>query len=135
MNYVFKKIFRFFDKLEDHVRIALSHYPIVYTIIGGFSIVLFWRGVWMTADYFPFLTGPISIIISVSILLVTGLFVSFFITDRIILTGIKQEKKLAEKTETEVAQEESAVFSALTHIKSIEKSLAELSAKVDALKK
>ena len=59
MNYVFKKIFRFFDKLEDHVRIALSHYPIVYTIIGGFSIVLFWRGVWMTADYFPFLTGPI----------------------------------------------------------------------------
>ena len=92
--YIYKKIVRFFDKLEDHVRVALSHYPIIYTIIGGFSIVLFWRGVWMTADYFPFLNGPVSIIISVSILLVTGLFVSFFITDRIILTGIKQEKKL-----------------------------------------
>jgi hypothetical protein len=44
------KNYSFFDKFEDHIRTHLSRYPIVYTIIGGIAIVLFWRGVWHTAD-------------------------------------------------------------------------------------
>ena len=90
-----KHIIKFFDKLEDKVRGGLSRNPIIYTLIGGIAIVLFWRGVWLTADLFPFLTGPVSVVVSVSILLITGLFVSFFIGDQVIISGIKKEKKLA----------------------------------------
>jgi hypothetical protein len=74
-------------------------------MIGGFAIVLFWRGVWMTADMFPVLTGPVSIVISVAVLLITGLFVSVFIGDNIILSGVANEKKIVEKTENEIVEE------------------------------
>lgn len=100
-----KHIVHFFDKLEDKVRGRLSRSPIVYTMIGGFAIVLFWRGVWMTADMFPVLTGPVSIVISVAVLLITGLFVSVFIGDNIILSGVANEKKIVEKTENEIVEE------------------------------
>lgn len=99
------KIFYFFDGVEDRIRNTLSRYPIVYAFIGGTAIVLFWRGVWKVADATPFLTGPVSIFISVAILLVTGLFVSFFIGDTIIISGLKREKRLDEKVASEVKTE------------------------------
>lgn len=102
---MFRKTVRFFDKLEDHVRGELSRRPFLYAFVGGISTVLFWRGVWMTADMFPILTGPTSIILSVAIMLVTGLFVSVFVGDAIIFSGLKKEKKLIEKTESEVESE------------------------------
>ena len=99
------KIVNFFDKLEDKIRESLSRMPIVYTFIGGVAIVLFWRGVWITADLFPVLTGPVSILISVLVLLITGLFVSFFVGDVIIISGLKKEKKIIDKTESEVQRD------------------------------
>ena len=117
---IFKQIFVFFDKLEDHIRERLSHSPILYTFIGGFAIVLFWRGVWMTADYFPFLTGPISIIISVTVLLLTGLFTSFFVGDVIIMSGLKKEKKLVERTEGEIKGESEILSDIESELKRIE---------------
>jgi uncharacterized membrane protein (DUF106 family) len=56
----------------------------------------------MTADLLPWLTGPISLALSVLVLLITGLFVSFFIGENIIISGIKKEKKMIEKTEEEI---------------------------------
>ncbi len=100
-----KRIIKFFDKLEDKIRGRLSHYPILYALIGGIGIVFFWRGIWLTADIFPFLNGPISIIISLVLLLITGLFVSFFIGHYIIFSGLKQEKKIEEKEEKEINEE------------------------------
>lgn len=100
-----KDLLRFFDKLEDDTRALLSKHNILYAFIGGVAIVLFWRGVWMIADTIPFLTGPISVLISVVILLVTGLFVSFFIGDTIIISGIKKEKRLDERVASEVRTE------------------------------
>ncbi|MBI5400685.1 MAG: hypothetical protein HZB12_01025 [Candidatus Yonathbacteria bacterium] len=100
-----KDIFDFFDKLEDDIRAALSKHNILYAFIGGVAIVLFWRGVWKTADEISFLTGPVSILISVAVLLATGLFVSFFIGDAIIISVIKREKRLDEKVATEVKTE------------------------------
>jgi hypothetical protein len=44
------QIYHYFDKLEDRIRGRLSRYPIFYSLIGGTAIVLFWRGVWITAD-------------------------------------------------------------------------------------
>ncbi len=59
----------------------------------------------MTADEFDFMTGPVSIIIGVVILMAIGLFVSFFIDDQILLSGIQEEKRLDEKTEEEIRGE------------------------------
>src|SRR3989338_7814156 len=91
-----KKTLHYFDKLEDGIRARLSRMPILYTFIGGVAIVLFWRGVWITADEFPILTGPVSILIGFLVLLLTGFFVSFFVGDVIILSG-QQKKETAYK--------------------------------------
>ena len=107
------RIVKFFDRLEDRVREMLSRSPIAYGIIGGVAVVLFWRGIWHTADLIeasgsflsPLFTAPVSTVLSAVALLLTGLFVSFFIGDRIILSGLKHEKKIEEKTETEVREE------------------------------
>ena len=93
-----EKIIKFFDKVEDRVRHVLSHEPILYAFLGGVGIVLFWKGVWETAEYFSILDGIGSIIVSVFLLLITGLFVSSFIGDSILLAGLRSQKKLAEKT-------------------------------------
>ncbi len=97
-----KKISRFFDRLEDNIRASLARMPILYALIGGVGIVLFWKGVWETAELFPALHGPLSIVLGVLILLPTGLLVSFFIGDTIILSGFKREKKLVEKSEQDI---------------------------------
>lgn len=99
-----KIIIKFFDHLEDRVRTRLSSYPLIYAFIGAVGIVLFWRGVWHIADDIG-LSSINSLIVSVIILLSTGLFVSFFVGENIILTGLKHEKKLAEKTESEIKTE------------------------------
>lgn len=118
-----KRILNFFDKLEDGIRAALSRRPIIYAFIGGAAIVLFWRGVWMVADAIPFLTGSVSILVSVAILLATGLFVSFFIGDNIIISGLKKEKRLDEKIASEVKTELEILNDIQKRLNDIEKEL------------
>lgn len=122
--------FKFFDKIEDKTRYALSRRPVLYTLIGGIAIVLFWRGVWLTADQFPFLTGPVSLVISVVVLLAIGLFVSFFIGDQILISGLKQEKKLTEKTEAEVKAEEVILQDIRKELQKISQRLEEINKKI-----
>ncbi len=113
-NKALRKVLTFFDKLEDYVRMHLSRYPIVYTFVGSIAIVLFWRGVWHTADILADQGGwlgwifyePVNLIIVVLILLATGLFVSYFIGDSIIISGMKGEKKASDRTAKEVLEEE-----------------------------
>lgn len=124
-----KKILRFFDKLEDGVRATLSKHNFLYAFIGGVSIVIFWRGVWITADTIPFLTGPISIFISVAVLLVTGLFVSFFIGADIVISGLKKEKRLDEKVASEVNTELDILKEIQIKISNIEQELKTMRAK------
>lgn len=119
-----KRIIKFFDRAEDHVRAGLSHHPFVYSFLGGASIVLFWRGVWHSADYLEQNTyfGSIlfsnlgSILVGAISLLMTGLFVSVFIGDSIIISGIRGDKKLIEKTESELESEISREEKILHHI-------------------
>jgi hypothetical protein len=122
-----KKIVRFFDKLEDHVRGILSHYPILYAFIGGTGIVLFWRGVWHIADDINLNSGA-SFVIGTVILLMTGVFVSEFIGNRLIISGLIGEKKLAEKEESEIQTEE-------TQIKNLQNTLNRLETKLDHIDK
>ncbi|HEY9586226.1 MAG TPA: hypothetical protein VJJ27_01110 [Candidatus Paceibacterota bacterium] len=125
-----KRVLIFFDKLEDKIRGHLSKWPLVYALVGGVGIVLFWRGVWHTADLFPFLTGPVSTILGAIILLITGAFVSAFIGSRLILTGLKGEKKMADKTLEELEVEEGKIQGVTKDItnalQKIEKDLSEI---------
>ncbi len=117
-----KRILNFFDKLEDKTRGKLSHFPIIYAFIGGIGVVLFWRGVWHTTDFltmwllgeadfsiFSIADGPLSFLIGTVILLMTGVYVSAFIGNRLIITGLSGDKKLAEKTEEEILTEEGEI--------------------------
>jgi len=121
---MFRKIVHFFDKAEDKVRVALSHQPIFYAIVGGIGIVLFWKGVWETAAFFPFLHGIGSVLLGTVILLMTGLMVSVFIGDSIILSGLKGEKKMVEKTEKEIQEEEGIDERILAELETIEEAVA-----------
>ena len=127
---LWKKVYKFFDKLEDRVRGFLSKYPILYAIIGGAAIVLFWRGVWHTADLIPFLNGPVSVVVSIVVLLATGLMVSVFIGDSILMSGLRREKKIAEKTEEEVKSEVSVVKEIDSHLEKIERDIQSLKERI-----
>ncbi|MDQ5893398.1 MAG: hypothetical protein QG640_410 [Patescibacteria group bacterium] len=132
---MFKKTINYFDKLEDRTRGRLSKFPIIYTFIGGVAIVLFWRAVWNTADMLQAKGGvigflfyePVNMIIVVVILLSTGLFVSYFIGDTILISGLKQQKKIYEKTEKEVKEEEATLGE-------IKAALSEIKKEVDEIK-
>ncbi len=127
-------LIKFFDRLEDRVREFLSRSPIAYGIIGGIAVVMFWRGVWHTADlieaggsiFAPLFTAPVSTVLSALALLLTGLFVSFFIGDRIILSGLKHEKKIEEKTEAEVRAEGVLLVDIYKKVEKIERDIAQL---------
>lgn len=132
-----KKIISFFDKLEDKMRGKLSHFPLLYAFIGGIGVVLFWRGVWHTTDFltlwllgeaefslFNIVDGPLSFAVGTVILLVTGVYVSAFIGNRLIITGLSGDKKLAEKTEEEILGEED-------QIRRMEKTLEKVENKIE----
>lgn len=120
-----KKILHVFDQLEDMVRGHLSRYPIVYALIGGIGVVLFWRGVWHTADDIPILDNSwVSLIVGSLILLVTGIFVSVFVGSRLILTGLRGEKKMTEKTKEEIEAEESEIKKIETTLHKVEKDIS-----------
>lgn len=91
--------------MEDKIRARLARLPILYAFLGGVGVVLFWKGVWESAEYFALLDGVGSLILGTLILLSTGLLVSVFIGDSIIMSGFKREKKLVEKTESEIFSE------------------------------
>ena len=124
------KIIDFFDKFEDKVRSMLSRQPMVYSFVGGIAVVLFWKGVWDIADMFPFMYGWPSFILSSVVLMSTGLFVSFFISDRIVLSGLLKEKKLVEKTEAEIREEENVLDIIKAKLDRIENEIKELKDKV-----
>lgn len=138
-----KNIYDFFDKLEDRVRGLLSHCPILYALLAGAGVVIFWRGVWHSYDYameryftegevastvnyggLPWWDGPVSLAIGSIILLLTGVFVSSFIGNEIIITGLRGEKKTVEKTEEELEEESSAISAIKRDVRDLKRQLA-----------
>lgn len=123
-----KKAFKFFDKLEDVMRTALSHYPLPYAFIGGTLIVLYWRGIWHTADMIEasgsewsfIFSAPLQILLTAGLLMLTGLAVSIFIGDSIIISGIKHEKKVFEKAQAEIKIEGKEISSVEQRLKTLE---------------
>lgn len=120
---MFQKILHFFDKLEDKVRHTLSKRPVLYALIGGVAIVLFWRGVWHLADEWG-MPAWVSFVVSVVIMMFTGTFVSFFIGEQILLSGMREEKRIDEKTEEEIRGEEGRLQYIRQEIDEIRKDVA-----------
>src|SRR3989338_2911522 len=104
------------EKIAEKIKIYLSHRPALYALIVGIGIVLFWRGTWHSIDlihtYFdvfqnsltidsvstPWWDGPLSFVVGVAVLYFTGAFTSSFIGNELILSGLRREKRLNEKT-------------------------------------
>ena len=127
-------IVNYFDKLEDKIRMRLSHKSIFYAFIGGVGTILLWRGIWHTGDILMgkggfwgwFFYEPVTIIWTSLILLMTGLFVSNLIGERVIISGLKNEKKLTDKTAIEVDKEEDEIRNMRAKISQISKDIEEI---------
>jgi hypothetical protein len=118
-----KSIDKFLNKIGDKTRRVLSNYPILYAFIGGSGIVLFWRGIWHIADDVSLGSGA-SLIIGALILIVTGLFVSEFIGNRLIISGLIGEQEMEKKEEGQIETEE-------TQIKNLQNTLTRLEKKLE----
>lgn len=127
-------------KLENKLRAQLAKRPVIYTLIGGTAMILFWRGVWHTGDLLEAQGGILgvlfspqaSIIFGAATLLVTGLFVSFFVGDVEVLSGIKKEEKLIEKAEGEVKTEKIVLENIEEDIERLERKIDEFEKKMSA---
>ncbi|MEO5646007.1 MAG: hypothetical protein ABIO57_02980 [Candidatus Paceibacterota bacterium] len=133
-----------FHSTVEHIRGFLSHYPKVYALLAGIGVVLFWRGVWNSVDiihlafdhYQTYSTlnsapiiwwdGPLSFVVGSIILYFTGAFVSSFIGNELILSGLRGEKKLNQKTETEVKTESTSIAEIKDELAQITQKLEEL---------
>lgn len=121
---LYKKIYAFFDGLEDTTRGHLSRHPIAYSIFGSIFLVLLWRGIWHTADLLESEGGLLGFLFHPFIsatwatwgLLAIGLFVSMFVGDMIIMSGLRKQKKVTEQTESEILEEEEEEETMLEHI-------------------
>ena len=125
-----KKIGRFFDKLEYKIRGKLSHYPIFYALIGGIGVIIFWRGVWHFADDIN-VSSIVSIVVGGIILLLTGVFVSAMIGNRLIISGLVGEKKISEKEEGEIQTEEMQLKNLQGTLNRLEKKLEHIDKEVE----
>lgn len=129
-----KRVYPFFDRLEDRTRAWLSKRPKLYAFIAGVGIVLLWRAIWHIADILEmqggvlgfFFTPQITLVWSTIILLISGLFVSFFVGDVIIMSGLKKEKKFVDHAEEEVAKESKDIHHIEEVLDHIEEEVAHL---------
>ncbi len=79
----------------------------------------------MIADDFN-MPGWLSVLSGIAITMVTGLFVSFFIGDNIIISGIKEEKRIDEETEEEIKREGVVLAEIHKDVGEIKKQLTEI---------
>ncbi len=124
------KLLQFFDKLEDRARSQLSHTPLLYAFLGGIGVILFWRGIWHLADDANISSG-LSLLIGGLVLLTTGVFVSSFIGDHLIISGLFGEKKLTEKTEKEIEIEEMQIKRMQSTLNKVEEQALKIESEIE----
>jgi hypothetical protein len=123
MRKILNVIHKVFDKIEEKARIKLVHHPLVYAFIGSVGIVSIWRGIWHLSDDWG-VSSWASLIFGVAITVLTGLFVSFFIGENIIISGLNREKRIDEKTEREIHKERNTLTRIEKNLKEIKETLA-----------
>ena len=77
-------------------------------------------------DYFKFMTPLVSIFLSTAVMLATGTFISFFIGESILMSGLKEEKRIDQKTERELIEEEARLKRIISEIDEIRKIVNEI---------
>jgi hypothetical protein len=135
-------------KLFNRFHIFLSHHSYLYAAIAGIGIVLFWRGVWHTTDSLhlylnhygnsltisgadhPWWDGPLSFVVGCIILALTRAFVSSFIGNELILSGLRAEKRMTKVTEDDVKTEVSTITDIKHTLAAISRKLEELEVQV-----
>ena len=122
----------FLNRLEDKIKRKLSRYPVIYAFIVGTGIVLFWRGIWHTADDID-LGSITSLIAGTVILILVGGFVSEFIGNKIIISGLVGEKKLTEKEGGEIKEEKSEIETEETQLRNLQNTLNRVEKKMTEL--
>ena len=70
--------------------------------------------------------GWLSVLSGIAISMATGLFVSFFVGDTIIISGIKEEKRIDEATEEEIKREGMILAEIHKDVGEIKKQLTEI---------
>lgn len=125
-----KRFLNFCEKIENKIKETLSRYQIIYAFIGGTGVVLFWRGIWHTADDIS-MSSSASLLAGILILLVTGLLVYEFIGNRLIISGLIGEEKLVKKEEGEIKKEEKEIQTEETQLKNLQNTLSRLEEKLD----
>ena len=145
MKKIINSVVGYFDKLEDRVRMRISRYPIFFALIGGFAIVEFWRGVWQLSDYVLFKwlgllptevwSNVISIVVGTTIILITGLYVSLFISDGVLVSGIKRDRKEFEKEIEKIKKDETNLVSHVAEIKMTNEKVCNVENDVTLLRK
>lgn len=124
MRKILNAIHRVLDSIEDKARIKLVHHPLVYALIGSIGIVSIWRGIWHVSDDWGVSSWG-SLIFGILITVLTGLFVSFFIGENILISGLNKEKRIDEKTEEEIHKERTTLTDIQKDIKEIKEILLE----------
>ncbi len=141
-------VFSIFKKAERATRSLLSRHPILYGFVGGVGVVLFWRGIWHTADFLALLVlewqgadptvdyaaiwdSLISLASGSFLLLSTGLFVSDFIGSEILTSGLKSEQKLTAETESEVELEKRRLTELEDKLEHLDGHLEKIEEKID----
>ncbi len=130
-------------KIKHRIQNKLSHNPKIYALIVGVGVVLFWRGVWHSADHLhtfishlsattsspsfidaPWWDGPLSFVVGCVVLYFTGAFTSSFIGNELILSGLRGEKKLNQRTETTIETERVEISDIKDELEIISRKLA-----------
>ena len=135
-------------KILARFHIYLSHHSYLYALIVGIGIVLFWRGVWHTVDLFhvyinarhtysmidlavhPWWDGPLSLFVGCFVLYCTKAFISSFIGNELILSGLRSEERLTKKAEHEIKTEEATIVEIKDEITMIAQKLSDLETQV-----
>ncbi len=135
-------------RIFTRLHIYLSHHSFLYALIVGIAIVLFWRGVWHTVDLLhlyishyhatasidfsehPWWDGPLSFVVGCIVLYISRAFVSSFIGNELILSGLRTEKKITRQTDSDLKTEVTAISEIKEEIETITRKLGDLESQI-----
>lgn len=113
--------------IEDNARKFFERIPFIHALLAGIGVVLFWRGIWESADKMA-LDPLSSALLGIALLGGIGLFIQTFVGNTIIIKSVKKEEQLEKTTVKKVQQEEITLLQ-------LSQKIDELNSKIDNLNK
>ena len=129
-----KIISNLFLRVEEKTRAYFQRFPFMHAFLAGVGVVLFWRGVWHSADE-VFLSSGWSMVLGSFILIIVGVFAQTFVGNMIIIKNVEGEKRLEQKTKADVKKVGEEVQVEKVSLELLAKKLESIEAKLEQLKK